>query len=291
MYFHRVHIEVTNICGLSCSFCTPKKQPPKTMSIAFFEKVLTELKPYTRTLAFHILGDPLTLSNLALYLESAYLQGFEVELTTSGYYLKKTPFSTLFHPAVRQINISLNSYNKNSLNMGFEEYMQSVMKICKEKLKNHPKPFINLRIWNLDEHFSELSFNKKIFDYLRQHFDIEVDETKIYEEKIRSIRIDSKIVLRFDNYFEWPSLTSSHQSHGSCYGLKSHIGILADGTVVPCCLDGEGVINLGNIGEIPLKEILKANRAQTMIKGFAQMKAVEELCVKCSYKNRFQNFL
>ena len=286
-HFHRVHVEITNICGLACSFCPPKLQPTKTMSLEFFEKVLSELKPYTKSLALHVMGDPLTLSNLENYLELAYQAGLEVELTTSGYYLKKNPFTTLFHPAVRQLNISLNAYNKNDSNLSFESYMQGVLDVCDEKLQNYPKPFINLRVWNLDEKCSELSFNEQLFGVLQEHFEMKISLEEVLTSKTKSIRLGSKILLNFDSYFEWPSLNSSHESHASCYGLRSHIGILANGVVVPCCLDGEGVINLGDLHGSSLKEILNSRRAKAMLEGFANGKAVEELCVKCSYKDRF----
>lgn len=287
MKFNRVHIEVTNICGLSCSFCPPKLQPTKTMSLEFFEKVLLQLKPYTKLVAFHVMGDPLTLSNLFDYLELAGKYGFEVELTTSGYYLKKTPVDTLFHPAVRQINISLNSYNKNSTNLSFEEYMNGVLKTCKSKLELYPKPFINLRVWNLDDALSEVEFNTMLFEKIENFFDVKINLEEIYKDNIKSIRLASKVLLNFDNYFQWPSLNSTHDSDASCYGLKSHIGILADGTVVPCCLDGEGIINLGNLHDAKLRDVLNSKRVQDMIEGFSQNKAVEELCRKCSYKDRF----
>ncbi len=288
MHFNRVHIEVTNICGLACSFCPPKLQPTKTMSLAFFEKVLMELIPYTKSLALHVMGDPLTLSNLFEYLELAGKYGFEVELTTSGYYLKKTPVEVLFHKAVRQLNISLNSYNKNSLNLSFEDYMDGVFSACGSKLEHYPKPFINLRVWNLDDVLSEAEFNKLLFEEIENFFNMKINLDAIYKEKIKSLRLASKVLLNFDNYFEWPSLKNTHDSDASCYGLKSHIGILADGTVVPCCLDGEGIINLGNLHDTLLEEILSSKRAQTMIEGFSQGKAVEELCRKCSYKDRFK---
>jgi len=287
MSFHRVHIEVTNICGLSCSFCPPKLQPTKTMTLDFFEKVLQELVGHTKELAFHVMGDPLTLSNLDEYLTLSQKHGFEVTLTTSGYYLNKTPFTTLFHPAVRQINISLNSYNKNSLNLSFEGYIQSVFDVCNEKLQHHPKPFINLRLWNFDEVCSEESFNTMLFKEIEQAFDTTLDSEKLHKERPKSIRLASKVLLHFDSYFEWPSLESKHNSQGSCYGLKSHIGILADGSVVPCCLDGEGVINLGNLHTDSLKDVLNSKRAVTMKEGFAKGEAIEELCKKCSYKDRF----
>jgi len=288
MHFNRVHIEVTNICGLACSFCPPKLQPTKTMSLGFFEKVLLELKPYTKSLAFHVMGDPLTLSNLFKYLQLAGKHGFEVELTTSGYYLKKTPIDVLFHSAVRQVNISLNSYNKNSLNLSFDEYMDGVLTTCENKLDKYPKPFINLRVWNLDDALSEAEFNKMLFQKMENFFDVEINLDAIYKDKVKSLRLASKVLLNFDNYFEWPSLNSTHDSDSTCYGLKSHIGILADGTIVPCCLDGEGVINLGNLHETSLTEVLNSKRAQNMIKGFLQNRAVEDLCRKCSYKDRFK---
>ncbi|MDF1880530.1 SPASM domain-containing protein [Sulfurimonas sp. MAG313] len=287
MHFHRVHIEVTNICGLACSFCPPKLQATKTMTLEFFEKILTQLQPYTKELAFHVMGDPLTLSNLDEYLEASYNKGFEVTLTTSGYYLQQTPFKTLFHPAVRQINISLNAFNKNSLKLSFEEYISSVLALCNEKLLHHPKPFINLRLWNFDEACSEKDFNSKIFAEFQKAFDIELSLDKLYKERPKSLRLSSKILLHFDTYFEWPSMDSTHNTQGTCYGLKSHIGILADGSVVPCCLDGEGVINLGNLHELSLDDILHSKRATDMRVGFEKSEAVEELCKKCSYKDRF----
>ncbi len=285
--FNRVHIEVTNICGLACSFCPPKTNPSKSMSLTFFEEVLIQLQPYTKTLAFHVMGDPLTLSNLEEYLDIADKYGFEVELTTSGYYLGKTKAQILFHRAVRQLNISLNSFNKNSLNMSFEEYIDAVLNICSQKLEHYQKPFVNLRLWNLDDIYSEAGYNRLLFERLDSFFNTALDEDKIYREKIKSIRLASKVLLNFDSYFEWPSLASSHNSEGTCYGLKSHIGILANGVVVPCCLDGEGVINLGNLHKSSLEEILNAKRAKDMIDGFKNFKAVEELCKKCSYKDKF----
>jgi organic radical activating enzyme len=219
MHFNRVHIEITNICGLACSFCPPKLQPTKTMTLDFFEKILLELKPFTKSLAFHMMGDPLTLSNLGEYLHLAKKHKFEVELTTSGYYLKDTPMEVLFHPAVRQLNISLNSYNKNSLNLSFETYMEHVLLTCKNKVLNYPKPFINLRIWNLDDALSEAKFNEMLFQTMENFFDTSIDLDAIYKDKIKSLRLASKVLLNFDNYFEWPSLKSTHDTHCTCYGL------------------------------------------------------------------------
>ena len=288
MKFHRVYVELTNICGLQCSFCPPKIRPTNTMSLSFFEHVLEELRPYTKELAYHIVGDPLALSNLEAYLDITHQKGFRVSLTTSGYYLNKHALSTFLHPAIKQINFSLNSYNKNQMPLSFEAYMEPILKLCALKNEKRKELFINLRVWNMDEAQSEKTFNAHLFTLLEKSFSTSLHVKEIYENKPKSIRLDEKILLHFDEYFEWPTLDSTHQSQGTCQGMDSHFGILADGTVVPCCLDKEGVIALGDLHVNRLKDILTSSKAQTIRKGFKSGCAVETLCQKCLYKERFK---
>ena len=287
MKFHRVYIELTNICGLACTFCPPKTLPTQSMSLPFFEQVLTELKPYTKELAFHIVGDPLTLSNLQSYLELTLKHGFKVSLTTSGYYLSKHAPDALLHPAIKQINISLNAYHKNSMPLSFEAYMEPIIALCLLKKHTQKELFINLRVWNLDEEQSEMVFNTLLFAYLERVFGTSLHVNEIYANRPRSIRLDEKILLHFDTYFEWPSLDSRHETQGTCQGLRSHFGILASGKVVPCCLDKDGIIELGDLHVSSLKETLQSPRTQAILAGFQEHKAIERLCQKCTYKERF----
>ena len=62
---------------------------------------------------------------------------------------------------------------------------------------------------------------------------------------------------------------------------------MVDGTVVPCCLDGEGIINLGNIHTSKFSEIIGSERACNIVKGFKRRETVEELCQKCTFRERF----
>ena len=284
MKFYRIYIELTNICGLQCSFCPTKNLSNTTMSLDFFESIIKQAKPFTNEIACHVFGDPLTLSNLSAYLDIIDRYGMKALLTTSGYFIKNHSYETLFHPAVKQINISLNAFNKNSTRVSFEQYMRPIVELCYEKMRRKQESFINLRIWNLDEAMSEREFNSKLFDVLSSSFKIDLSMPK---EK-KSIRLDYKILLHFDNYFEWPSLKNPNYGHGTCQGLNSHIAILASGMVVPCCLDGEGIIELGSLHNQSLRDIVMGTRAKKMIDGFRERKCSEELCLKCSYKDRFR---
>ena len=289
MKFHRVYIELSNICGLSCTFCPPKSRPNHTMPLEFFENILLQLKPYTKELAYHIVGDPLVLSNLDAYLDRTHQHGFRVMLTTSGYFLHKKELHTLLHPAIKQINISLNSYNKNNMPLSFEAYMQPIVGLCHLKQTMRKSLFINLRIWNMDEAQSEKIFNTSLFAYLEKTFGTSLHVNTIYQEKPKSIRLDEKILLHFDNYFEWPSLEKESLTHGTCQGLDSHFGILSDGRVVPCCLDKDGIITLGDLHVNTLESILQNKQTRSIIEGFKQGLATEILCQKCTYKQRFNH--
>jgi len=287
MKFYRIYIELTNVCGLRCSFCPTKALPNTTMSLAFFESVVEEAKAFTKEIACHVVGDPLTLSNLHDYLDILHKHKLKAMLTTSGYFMKKHSYETLFHPAVKQINVSLNAFNKNDTSITFEQYMKPILDLCHEKVKQEKEIFINLRMWNLDEVMSEEKFNTELFTMLEKAFDVSLDLTTLNPKEKKNLRLDNKVLLHFDNYFEWPSLKNKNYGHGTCQGLSSHIGILANGDVIPCCLDNDAVIKLGNIKEQSLKEIIHGKRATDMIEGFKVGQCSEEMCLKCSYKDRF----
>ena len=281
--FHKAYIELTNICGLSCSFCPSKNTNSQIMSLKLFEDILLQLKPYTNNIAFHVFGDPLTLSNLKDYLDISYKYNFKVHITTTGYYLNRFNLELFLHKAIKQINFSLNSYNKNEMKISLEEYLEPMFKLCDLKLKNKIHNFINFRLWNIDENNSENDFNNKVFSLLSRKFNKNLSDIDFN----KSIRLENQILIDFDKYFQWPSLSHTEQSNGYCHGLLSQIAFLSSGVVVPCCLDSFGCINLGNIHNSSLNEILQSKKAIDIVNGFKNNLAVEELCKKCTFKNRF----
>lgn len=290
MKFSRAYVEITNICGLSCSFCPPQSNSSVTMELPFFKSIVRQLREYTDEIALHVMGDPMVLSNLREYLDSAHHVGLKVMISTSGFYLDLARREVLFHPSLRQINISLNSFNKNSVSRTFEAYMEPILELCDEKLSSNSDFFINLRVWNLDDGRSETVFNEKLFALLESHFDLGkgIIDSLISGER-QSIRLASKILLHFDHYFEWPNLDNALVGDGYCQGLSKQIGILSDGRVVPCCLDGEGIMELGNLRETNLGKILTSKRSSAITDGFSKGICSEELCQKCSYKERFKS--
>lgn len=286
--FKKVHIEITNICNLKCTFCPPKISPSATMSLEKFESLNAQLKPYTKELAYHIVGDPLVLTNLNEYLNISLKYDLKVNITTTANNINEKHYLSLMNPTIKQINFSINSYNANSHKKSLDEYLNPILNFVKFAQKQNHEYFINFRIWNLDEEKSAKEFNKKVFDKINETFETNINIDEVYKEKPKNIRIARKIFFNFDEYFSWPSLKNEIVSKtGFCYGLDSHFGILANGDVIPCCLDQNACIKLGNTNNTQLKDILNSKRVLDIQKGFKQNILVEELCQKCEYRTRF----
>lgn len=257
------------------------------MPLKLFDKINSQVKDFTKELAYHVVGDPLVLSNLNEYLDISLKHNLKVNITTAANNFSQNNYKTLTHSTIKQVNFSINSFNANVFKKSIDEYLTPIFEFCKFALKNADF-FINLRIWNLDESKSAREFNQIVFDKANKYFDANINSDEIYKYKPKNIRIARKIFFNFDDYFQWPSLENDIVStHGFCYGLNSHFGILANGDVVPCCLDKDAVINLGDINTSSLKEILNSKRVIDIQNGFKKKIVVEELCQKCSYRTRF----
>ncbi|QKE29497.1 radical SAM superfamily protein (SPASM domain) [Arcobacter acticola] len=283
-----MHIEITNICNLKCTFCPPKILPNGTMSLEKFDDLNFQLKPYTKELAYHMVGDPLVLSNLNEYLNISLKHDLKVNITTTANNINEKHYKALMNPTIKQINFSINSYNANSHKKSLDEYLNPILDFVKFAQEQKHEYFINFRIWNLDEEKSAKEFNKKVFDKINETFNTNIDLENVYKERPKNIRIDRKIFFNFDEYFNWPSLENEIvSSNGFCYGLDSHFGILTSGDVVPCCLDQNACINLGNTNTTQISDILNSNRVKAIQNGFRKNIVVEELCQKCEYRTRF----
>jgi MoaA/NifB/PqqE/SkfB family radical SAM enzyme len=258
------------------------------MSLELFKTLNQQLKPFTQELAYHIVGDPLVLSNLEAYLDISLEAKLKVNITTTGNNLEQKHFEVLTHRAIKQVNFSINSYQANSHKKSVEAYLAPIFEFSQYVLKSQKELFINFRIWNLDENQSAKIFNQEVFAQANAFFDSHLDLQTIYTQKPKNIKVARKIFFNFDDYFVWPTLQSNyHQENGYCHGLSSHFGILSSGVVVPCCLDKDGIIHLGNIKEQSIQSILNSSRVKNIQVGFSKNKAVEILCQKCEYKARF----
>lgn len=275
--FRKVYLEISNVCNLRCSFCPGTKRKPGVMDEAVFSLLLSRLQPWTDYLYFHLMGEPLCHPKLETFLRLAGEAGFRVILTTNGTLLQKQQAMLLASPALNKVNISLHAFEANDLAMPFADYLDRCLAFGKAA---EGQKLVSYRLWNSG---GQEELNQQILDTMAQYF------PQPWVQERRGIRIGQRVYLEHGDKFDWPDLSA--QDGGErvfCYGLRDQLGVLCDGTVVPCCLDHEGDLALGNLLETPLEQILESPRAQAIYRGFSDGKAAEELCRKCGYARRFQ---
>jgi len=283
----KVYIELTSKCGLSCDFCPSSNRDISTMEIELFTKLNTQLKEFTNDIAYHVVGDSLLIENLQEYLDVSHKAGLNVHITTAGYYLLPAHAQTLNHPAIKQINFSLNSYRGNTLPISLDEYLKKITTFTTAFKKINSKSFINYRLWNQETDNSHKEYNSQVIDIVFENLGVLRDE-KSYGSNKR-LRVLSKVLFNYDSLFEWPSLDADFVSDtGFCHGLSSQMAILSSGAVVPCCFDYEALINLGDAKVDSLQTILAKPLTQSIIEGFKNGIITQELCQHCGYRSKFE---
>ncbi|MFH0975952.1 MAG: radical SAM protein [Spirochaetota bacterium] len=284
-HFKKIYIEITNACNMNCSFCPRSKRKTEFITLESFIKILDEIKPFTDYIYLHVKGEPFLHGQIGEILDISHEKGFIVNITTNSSLIHKVHEMLITKPALRQINFSLHSYESGSSGIN-DEYIKNVILFTKEAL-NKTKIIISLRFWNLDPCNNQPAENRKKFELLEKEFQLPYK----LEEKVipgKGFKIAERLYLNSDYKFIWPDINDENDNPaGFCLGLKDHAAILSDGTVVPCCLDGEGVINLGNIFNQKFSEIIIAKKAKNISDGFLSNKAVELLCRKCKFKEKF----
>lgn len=263
--YKKIYVEITNSCNLTCPFCAKSKRPKEFITINNFKIILEKLKNYTDYLYFHILGEPLIHPKINELIDLAS-KNYKVNITTNGYLIKNIKDNK----NIRQLNISLHSYNER-YNKSLEDYLNDIFEVT-DKLKEYS--FISYRLWVTS------IYNKDIIDILNKKYNSNLD----YKNIKNNSTISKNIFISTHDEFIWPNDSYDLNNSGPCYALKDHIGILSNGSVVPCCLDSEGVIKLGNIYENNLDEIRSSKRYRSIEEGFKNNIRIEELCKKCNFK-------
>ncbi len=285
--FKKIYIETTNICNLSCDFCPKTSRELRFMSIEDFKVIVGKIKGYTNHIYFHLMGEPFLNNNLEEFINIAKEENFNINITTNGTLIRKVKDILISSNAVRQINFSLHSFEANNNNIEFYKYINDVLDFINvSTIKSDT--ICSLRLWNIDTEELKASndLNLQIVKLIEDKLNLNFDLFEALKEK-RNLKLKDKVYLNMAEKFMWPDSNLSLISEEVfCYGLRDQIGILVDGTVVPCCLDSEGNIPLGNILKSNLEDIINSERSKKIYDGFSRRRAVEDLCKRCGYAKR-----
>ena len=224
--FRKIYLEISNVCNLRCSFCPGTKRAPHVMNEADFTVLATRLRPWTDYLYFHLMGEPLCHPHLQQFLQIAGTLGFKVILTTNGTLLPRQQTMLLDAPGLHKVNISLHAFEANDLSVSFDDYLSGCMAYGQAAAGRKLTVY---RLWNQGGADKQ---NSKILAALEEAF------PGPWVIEARGIRIGDRVYLEHGDKFDWPDLSAPDGGERCfCYGLRDQLGVLCDGSVVPCCLD------------------------------------------------------
>lgn len=278
--FRKAYLEITNVCNLHCSFCPGTGRVPRFLSPDEFRILASKLRGYTEYLYFHLMGEPLLHPDLHELLEIASALSYRVMITTNGTLLSRKGEILLSSPAVHKVNLSLQSFEANERG-NLSEYVRTCTAFAREA--QAAGILCEFRLWNQG---GEEKLNGEILNLLEETF------PKPWAKSRNGSKLSERVWLDPGVRFHWPDMELDElRSSGFCYGLRDQVGVLCDGTVVPCCLDHEGDIPLGNLFTQDLQDILDGPRAKAIYEGFSRRKVLEPLCRRCGYAERFSRRL
>ena len=275
----RAYIEITNICNLRCSFCPGTGRAGRFMPPEEFRVLAERLRGRVQYLYFHVMGEPLLHPALRELLDIASERGFRVCLTTNGTLLEERGNILLGSPAVHKVSVSLHSAEGNGAG-DLSGYLTSVWQFARRV--SSAGVICALRLWNLGG--AEVR-NEEILSFLAGQ--LGTHPLDCPQPRRGSWRLGERLYLEQAEKFEWPDLARPEGPVRFCLGLRDQAAVLCDGAVVPCCLDHEGDIPLGNLLEQDFAEILDSPRARAVYDGFSQGRPSEELCRRCGFAQRF----
>ena len=303
--FKRTYIEITNTCNLSCDFCPGTSRSVQFLTVGQFDEILDRLRDYSKHLYFHVLGEPLLHPDLGALLDSAHAHGKLVNLVTNGTLIGGVGDMLVSKPGLRQVTFSMHSLSATHLSGArpteemaaagwselrtkslVQEYLEPILNFTRKARKAQHDHFICYRLWPQNESADAPAYAgllAQIETAFRMPFSL--------AEKLKTssaLPLDKNVFINQSRRFDWPDLTGpDFGEHGFCLGLREQFAVLVDGTVVPCCLDRNAEMPLGNIFKQSIGEILEGGRAKRIVEGFSQRRVVEELCRRCGYRKRF----
>lgn len=250
-----------------------------------FTTVLDSIKGFSDYLFFHVKGEPLLHPLLGRFLDICSERKFMVNLATNGTLIARAGDRMLDKPALRQVSFSLHSLGEHNDPSSRERYLDDILSFTVKALLQ-TRLLVEYKLWNLEQGMLNNS-NRFILDYVFEKLGLQGEVSENTAVPGRS-RLSDRVYLNMAERFSWPDINSEEKSaKGFCYGLRTQVAVLVDGTVVPCCLDGEGAIRLGNIHDSSFASIVNSERARNISLGFSKRIAVEEMCRKCTYRKRF----
>jgi len=268
-----VVVEITTTCNYRCVFCPRERftRPIEAMSMDLFRSIMTKLKQYPQygICTFGGFGEPLTDPHFFEKVDYALESGFELPLiTTNGSLLDEKEIDRLNNSAITAFKIAIFAHSRETYKKvhgvdNFEHVKRIVTYWCKMK----KRPLINVHFLNIK---GVNDFEK---DAWIEYWKDKADVTEVWAPS---------------NWVNARNYRKVQREKTNTCGkfTKSHINILVDGTVNPCCYDFNAEMRLGDFKTQSLEKIFSSPFALKLAEAHRTGKFEGFMCENCDQRNK-----
>jgi len=250
----KMMIESSNRCMLRCAMCPRGRmtRPEGDMPFELFEKVIDEAAERgLYHLSMHQHGEPLMNERLPEMVQAAKARGVPVvNLTTNGVLLDETASRALIEAGLDTLVVSFDGITRDAYTRlrGVEEYY--------DRVRDNMLRFVRLR---------------KSFGLSRPFFRIHaLRADEVTDEQVEAFRAEWAGVADHVGIGEIASYGAGNElfdyergasvARVPCRHLWQQLIVLRTGDVVPCCVDIDAHVTVGNVYEEPLASIWTGKR-------------------------------
>lgn len=304
-------LEITSRCNFRCRFCVhPQMRRPKMdMDANDAKRLIGQIAESFAIdhLSLHLYGEPLLHDRVNELARYATQNRLNVNLTTNGAMLTKTKLKAFLDDNVWRIVLSIQHDEKDfgtrraGKRWTAQSYFGHIAKLvqffidyksrhadCPTRLEIHYlltgdiKPGVQLIENDADVAKVLNWWGKRLPDHFKPESNpnpIEDQESGYRIQFGRDAYIRFKPAISFGNAVG--EAAPDQCDNGYCFFPDSVLCILSDGNLVPCCIDFEGEMKMGNALESDIVTVWNGSRAREIRAAFERGEAPTDRCRQC----------
>ncbi len=278
-----VIVENTSFCNATCVMCphaTGFKRDKGFVDDGLFQKILDEMVRHKiRRLQLNGTGEPMLDKKLAGKIRLAKDLGVpETYFYTNASLLNAERGEEILDSGLDELRISFDGltpseYERIRVGLNYDVVSANILGFLRmKKARGQAKPFVYVTgfVTIGTPELERLDVYRELVELADQ-----VDIVS-YDEGVHSwggnIEVGSAFALQAGSYWNFP-----------CRRLWDEFNVHSDGIVVACCVDHEGVLEMGNMKTSSIMEIWQSNRFTELRQMHVQRRLGEiDLCRDCS---------
>lgn len=282
-----VSLELTNQCNLRCPECYSGSgkmlRDRGFMSLALFDKVMAEMRPYLLSTSLYFQGEPMLHPDFFLFLKRT--EGIFTEVSTNGHFLTKENVELLIASSLGRLIISLDgmdeaTYSKYRVGGDFESVVEGINNVAEARRRSGCS---NLQV---------------VIQFLvNKQNEYQIPEVRRFSKKVGAkLKLKSMQVINEDSYERWVPTKDRYSRYSKedgeyrikslfpnrCLRLWINPVITWDGKVLPCCYDKDAKHVMGNLLEESFSEIWNGSRYEDFRRQIVNCRGGVMMCKNCS---------